>query len=288
MFQSATALDGATPRTGSARTRRIIARTTGRSHGAISRLIDPGDLGEILKPFVFLDYFDENRARMPPFGFHPHSGIATLTYVAQGAFRYEDTSGAVGLLEGGGVEWIHAGSGVWHRAQAATNEPLHGFQLWLALPPHLELGPASSRYLPVGELPVAGPARVLLGRYQSASSAIEPPSPVNYLAVSLRPGERWVYQPPPEHTVLWVAVSKGAVSTTERIEQGELVAFEPSLRAVEFAAEGEVEFVLGSAKPHPYQLTVGPSSVHTAPAALSKGQRHIAEIGASLQRAGRI
>lgn len=288
MFQSAAAFGGATRGDGSARPRRVVARTTGRSQGAISRLIDPGELGEILKPFVFLDHFDEGRAHMPPFGFHPHSGIATLTYVARGAFRYEDTSGAVGLLEGGGVEWIRAGEGVWHRAEAATSEPLRGFQLWIALPPELELGPASSRYLPAAELATVGPARVLLGRHEGASSAIEAPSPVNYLAVNLRPGERWVYQPPAEHTILWTAVSKGVVFASERIDEGELVVFEPSQRAVELVAEEEVELVLGSAKPHPYELAVGRSSVHTTPAALRQGQRRIGEIGASLRREGRV
>ena len=40
--------------------------------------------GEILKPFVFLDLFDHEGAPFngPP---HPHSGIATLSYVLKGA-----------------------------------------------------------------------------------------------------------------------------------------------------------------------------------------------------------
>ena len=31
-------------------------------------------------------------------GLHPHSGIATLTVLLQGATRYEDTTGATGVL----------------------------------------------------------------------------------------------------------------------------------------------------------------------------------------------
>src|ERR1043166_2573564 len=62
-------------------TRSIVQRTRGGTHGPVTRLMSPSDLGEILKPFVFLDLFDHEGA---PFdgGLHPHSGIATLTYVA--------------------------------------------------------------------------------------------------------------------------------------------------------------------------------------------------------------
>jgi redox-sensitive bicupin YhaK (pirin superfamily) len=64
--------------------RQIACRTRGRTHGPATRLMSPSDFGEILKPFVFLDLFDHEGA---PFngGLHPHSGIATLTYVAVGS-----------------------------------------------------------------------------------------------------------------------------------------------------------------------------------------------------------
>src|SRR6266404_8212100 len=53
------------------------------------------------------------------------------------------------------------------------------------------------------DVPQDGPARVLLGSYGSASSVIVSPSPINYLAVRLKGGERWCYEPPTGHTVLW-------------------------------------------------------------------------------------
>ncbi len=59
--------------------RRIITRTSGQTHGPITRLMSPGDLGQMLKPFIFLDYVAAEGTG-PGFGFHPHSGIATLTF----------------------------------------------------------------------------------------------------------------------------------------------------------------------------------------------------------------
>jgi len=86
------------------RSRRIAHRTYGRRHGPITRLMSPSDLGEILKPFVFLDLFNTEGGSFSGFGLHPHSGIATLTYLLEGSVRYEDTTGAAGLLPVGGVE----------------------------------------------------------------------------------------------------------------------------------------------------------------------------------------
>src|ERR1700724_3114561 len=101
-----------------ARPRKIVRRTRGSHHGPITRLMSPDDLGQLLKPFVFLDLFDMDTASFPGIGLHPHSGIATVTYLFEGSVRYEDTSGATGVLRG--------------RSR--------GFQLRLALPPEQELG----------------------------------------------------------------------------------------------------------------------------------------------------
>jgi len=69
--------------------RQIALRSRGHSHGGLTRLVSPGDIGERIKPFVFLDYFDADPAAAPKFGFHPHSGIATLTVILAGqAFRH--------------------------------------------------------------------------------------------------------------------------------------------------------------------------------------------------------
>ena len=37
--------------------RNLIHRTAGRSRGGITRLVSPGDVGQLIKPFVFLDLF---------------------------------------------------------------------------------------------------------------------------------------------------------------------------------------------------------------------------------------
>jgi len=268
--------------------RPIVERTSGHDHGPIRRLISPHHGGELIKPFVFLDLFESEGGDFSGFGLHPHSGIATLTYVAEGSVNYEDTNGARGSISAGGVEWMRAGHGVWHGGGGGEAGRTRGFQLWLALPPNLELGPSLSLYQRAQDVPLVGPARILLGTYENVSSAIEAPADINYLAVRLRPGERWRYRPPAGHEVLWIAVGKGKVRVPERIRHGALAIFAPGIEPVEFVAEAETEFVLGSAVPHPHDLVTGRYSVHTSEEALAKGEQRIREIHQELLRAGRL
>jgi redox-sensitive bicupin YhaK (pirin superfamily) len=188
--------------------RHIVHRTRGRTHGPITRLISPSDLGELTKPFVFLDRFDIPASGEPLFGWHPHSGIATLTVVQSGATSYEETTGHKGVLSAGGVEWMRAGRGVWHTGASVGTTSTQGFQLWLALPEELELEPSQSRYLSAEEVPVVGGARVILGSHGDSTSAIPAPPGINYLDVELKAGERWRYSPPVAHEVLWLAVAR--------------------------------------------------------------------------------
>src|SRR3981189_2909676 len=269
---------------------RIARRTRGQSHGPITRLMSPSDFGRLLKPFVFLALFDTQGKPNPfaGFGLHPHSGIATLTYVAEGSVRYEDTNGATGLLRAGGIEWMQAGGGVGHGGGAGEPGRTRGFQIWIALPPELELGPSESVYLAPEVIPQDGPARVLLGSYGTATNSINAPSPMNCLAVRLTAGERWSYEPPAGHTVLWTAVGMGSVLVPDELQQGALVAFKPSSAAIEFEAQSDAEFVLGSAVPHDYDLVLGSHSVHTSTEALGEAEARISAIQKRLVQQGRL
>jgi redox-sensitive bicupin YhaK (pirin superfamily) len=264
--------------------RPVVLRTRGQRHGAIIRLVSPSDIGEFIKPFVFLDLFDISAATAPNFGWHPHSGIATLTVLHKGAVEYQETTGIKGILPAGGVEWMRAGSGVWHTGAAL--QQAKGFQLWIALPQKLENSPSQSHYLSPDEVPEELPARVILGSYGRAKSAIASPARINYLDVQLAAGERWIYEPPPDHEVAWLAVSDGTIRTPEPVSAGEFVAFEESNGAISIRADRASRFVLGSAAKHPHDLVLGSYSVHTSHAALVAGESEIQRIGNQLMAAG--
>jgi redox-sensitive bicupin YhaK (pirin superfamily) len=264
--------------------RPIVLRTRGQRHGPITRLVSPSDVGELIKPFVFLDLFDISAASAPNFGWHPHSGIATVTVLHEGAIEYQETTGVKGVLSANGVEWMRAGGGVWHTGAAVRHAK--GFQLWIALPEDLENSPSQSQYLSADQVPGQKPARVILGSHGRAKSAILAPERINYVDVKLSAGERWIYQPPIDHEVAWLAVSEGAIRTPEPVSAGEFVAFEESNGALSIQADRASRFVLGSAAKHPHDLVLGRYSVHTTPAALAAGESNIQRIGNQLVAVG--
>jgi redox-sensitive bicupin YhaK (pirin superfamily) len=268
--------------------RAIVHRTRGQTHGPITRLVSPSDLGELIKPFVFLDLFEIPASGEPLFGWHPHSGIATLTLIHEGATTYEETTGQKGVLSAGSVEWMQAGRGVWHTGTSVAPDVTKGFQLWVALPEHLELAPSQSRYLAAEEVPTTGNARVILGVHEDTSSVIPAPAGMNCLDVQLKAGEIWRYRPPVGHQVAWLAVSQGAVQVGEPVSAGELVVFEESGADLVLYAQSAARLVLGSAIKHPHKLVMGRHSVHTSAEALRAGKREILRIGNDLAAAGTI
>ncbi|RON48381.1 pirin family protein [Pseudomonas frederiksbergensis] len=267
--------------------RRISHSTRGHGHGPIVRLMSPSDFGQLLKPFVFLDLFETDLRLFGSMPLHPHSGIATITVITEGNLRFDDPDSGTGLISYGGVEWMRAGAGVWHGKElsAGTSSRVQGFQLWIALPAELELAPVDSQYLEADAMPHAGPARVILGDYQGVRSPVRAPAGITYLLVTLAAGQRWEYQPPAGHEVLWLSVSRGTLHSPEPILEGELVAFEHGNGALTLEAgeQGDAVFVLGSAVPHPHDLKMGSYSVHTSVQALNTGEANIQRLGERLR-----
>ena len=68
-------------------------------------------------PFLFFDHFGpitahpaDNHDVRP----HPHIGLATVTYLFEGAMMHRDSTGVVQRIEPGAINWMTAGSGIVH------------------------------------------------------------------------------------------------------------------------------------------------------------------------------
>lgn len=102
---------------------------------------------------------------------------------------------------------------------------------------------------------------------------------LNYLLVTLRPGEAWTYATPTGHEVGWLSLSHGSLLGDDQYDSGELIAFKRSDAAIPLLAGPEgATFVLGSAVPHPHDLVLGYYSVHTSEEALKAGEARITEV----------
>jgi len=95
-----------------------------------------------LDPFIHMDQMGEvEYAPGEPKGtpWHPHRGFETVTYMIDGTFQHQDSTGGGGLITNGSTQWMTAGSGILHIERPpeqliATGGLFHGIQLWVNLP----------------------------------------------------------------------------------------------------------------------------------------------------------
>ena len=96
-----------------------------------------GDTAET-DPFLLFDDFRNERPAdyLAGFPWHPHRGIETITYVLAGTVDHRDSLGNTGVLAGGDVQWMTAGSGIIHQEMPKGDAAgrMHRFQLWANLP----------------------------------------------------------------------------------------------------------------------------------------------------------
>lgn len=264
--------------------RGVVSVEQGHKSGPITRLIDPDLLGRTLKPFVFLDYLEAVVPANFGFGFHPHSGIATLTYHLRGDVNYQDSAGKKGLLRAHGVEWMVSGAGVWHQGRIAEDGAIEGFQLWLALDAALEEGDAYSMYIAPDDVAVNGNVRVLLGGWYGIVSKIPPPAAIDLFHVSLEAGESWTYPAHELRQQAWAFAFSGQILIQEIPFSKRLVTFDSTARNIRISAREATQFMFAAAERHPYDLVVGAHSVHTSHEALERSEKRISDLGASLGR----
>jgi redox-sensitive bicupin YhaK (pirin superfamily) len=276
--------------------RAIFGRWRGDQHGPIARLISPDALGERLKPFIFLDHFNAEIEPGFGFGMHPHSGIATLTWQPGSDVRYQDTTGQNGVLKAGGLEWMNAGGGAFHRGELLGHGRVTGFQLWVPMPPDLEDGPAFGQYAPpqdVRSLNVEGGSiTVLLGEVREgdglAKSPIQSPHDMAYFVVALAEGAAWRYAPPPQHDVAWAYGFEGQPAVQGADFNGDLLVFSGTGPLAFSAPHGPARILVGTASRYPYPLVLGRSSVHSNARSLKMGERRIGLLRQELAAAGRL
>jgi redox-sensitive bicupin YhaK (pirin superfamily) len=230
-------------------------------------------VGQLIKPFVFLDYIEADAGGGPNFGFHPHSGIATLTFPITFDVEHETSEGQIDHVQAGGEEWMMAGSGIWHRGRAFSQQPMRGFQIWFCMPPSHELAPPRALFIQPHEVPSLGPVKLLLGSYQDLHSPIPSPNDVCYVWVSLQAGERWTFHLPPGHDRVWVFAQEGQLHVAGDILQRELAVFEAGLSTLVFEAQGACGFLLGSTTISHTICTLGLLSVHSSAELWSRVKR---------------
>ena len=169
--------------------------------GLTVRRLLPAAQRQAVGPFLFFDHFgpitaapgDNHNVRA-----HPHIGLATVTYLFEGAMQHRDSTGVSQRIEPGAINWMTAGRGIVHSERtppdlAGRERRSHGLQLWAALPAADEEMAPSFAHTPasaIPELEVGGArVRVLIGSAFGATSPVVVRSPTLYLDLQFEAGD---------------------------------------------------------------------------------------------------
>jgi redox-sensitive bicupin YhaK (pirin superfamily) len=189
-------------------------------------------------PFVFVDHFGPTvltpgtAMDVRP---HPHIGLATVTYLFEGALVHRDSLGRVQRIEPGDVNWMTAGRGIVHSERTPADlrgrpAPMHGVQTWVALPREAEdIEPSFAHHdasaLPVIERPGAV-VRLIVGHAFGARSPVATFSDTLYCALELAAGAQ--LEIAAEHAERALYAASGALEIDGRaIAAGELAVLAP-------------------------------------------------------------
>ena len=179
----------------------LLPHTKDLGGGFTVRRLLPAAARQAVGPFLFFDHFgpitagpDDNHDVRA----HPHIGLATVTYLFEGAMQHRDSTGAVQRIEPGAINWMTAGSGIVHSERTpddlrGTTRRSHGLQLWAALPAADEEMAPSFAHTPAADIPAlevgGAQVRVLVGNAFGATSPVVVRSPTLYLDIALQVGD---------------------------------------------------------------------------------------------------
>ncbi|MGB9992763.1 pirin family protein [Massilia sp. SM-13] len=183
--------------------------------GFMVRRYLPSAIKQAVGPFIFFDHFgpvdvkpEDNHDVRP----HPHIGLATVTYLFEGAMDHRDSIGSVQRIEPGAINWMTAGRGIVHSERtpkdlAGVPHRTHGLQLWAALPKAHEEDEPSFSHTPAADIPElevdGAKVRVLIGSAFGHTSPVRTYMQTLYLDVSLRAGQELALAGLPQEAALY-------------------------------------------------------------------------------------
>ena len=155
-------------------------------------------------PFVFFDHFGpvtETPGSEHDVRPHPHIGLATVTYLFEGAMVHRDSLGNTQEIRPGAINWMTSGRGIVHSERKpdqlkSDTYVNHGLQLWAALPLAHEEAEPNFAHTAAADIPSCeeqgAKVRVLVGSAFGETSPVKTFAPTIYLDVQLKAGASFV------------------------------------------------------------------------------------------------
>jgi redox-sensitive bicupin YhaK (pirin superfamily) len=233
----------------------VVARTSDLGGFEVRRAL-PVAGRRMVGPFIFLDQMGPARFA-PGAGIdvlpHPHIGLATVTYLFDGALAHRDSTGAAQIIRPGALNLMVAGRGVVHSERTPAAErggALHGAQLWMALPKALEEAAPSFAHVDVEALPrlvaEGKRMRLVLGSAFGEDSPVETPGEAVFAEVSMAPGAILPVDPDWEERALYVCSGEIDIGGTT-FGAGRLLVLTPGERVSALALSNARVLLIGGA-----------------------------------------
>ncbi len=210
-------------------------------------------------PFLMLDEFGSENSEDYVAGFppHPHRGIETVTYMLNGDFEHEDSTGGKGKMTAGDVQWMKTGSGIIHSEMPAMKEgKLHGFQLWINMPARLKMSKPEYIYIKADKMSIHEDqdkvVKTIAGKFEKAEGPIKGHNvePI-YFHVELKKGKEFNFDIPETHnTFIYLINGQIKIGSLEheQIKDSTLILLNNG-KNLKVKAFSESKFLLISGKP---------------------------------------
>jgi redox-sensitive bicupin YhaK (pirin superfamily) len=237
----------------------VVPRTVDLGDGFLVRRALPSARSRMVGPFIFFDHFGPAEFRagkgldVRP---HPHIGLATVTYLFDGEIMHRDSLGTAAAIKPGEVNWMTAGRGIVHSERTGpeirtTGSPIHGLQMWVALPQAKEEVEPGFAHHKIDEFPLVRDdgtfVRVVVGSLYGAQSPVPTLHETIFANALLRAGATLPLDADHEERALYVV--DGAVEIAgDKFESGRLLVFKPGDR-VTIKAATDTHFVIVGGAP---------------------------------------
>jgi quercetin 2,3-dioxygenase len=218
---------------------------------------------ERVSPFVLMDFgppkeFAPLARGKRGVGWHPHRGFETVTLAWEGSVAHRDNAGHQGIIGPGDVQWMTAGSGIFHEEYheeefTRRGGRMHMMQLWVNLPKKSKTAPPGYQPITAAQIPVVERAgaqvRVIAGEYEGTKGPAHTFSPVTMLDVKLSAGTRLPVTLPAHYNALAVVAKGRARAGASTANAGELLLFNNDGKRLELTAEEDSHVILLAGEP---------------------------------------